>query len=194
MMQNKFLLIFIIANILISPIKANEIDIEKSIDLNKFSGLWLEIARPSNFSQKNCNYSAVNYEFTNEKELKMTNLCISKNNIRKKKSFNTSLIENNKDNRTLYVEYGGLTDLLKPLYDGNLYIFYVNDDYTLSIIGNPDKSHFWILSRNILSNKETKNMLVLAKSYGLNTDKLFLNNLKPKIIKEINELLNDSNN
>lgn len=187
MMQSKFLLILLALIFSFSIAKA-EYQKDKSIDLDKFSGIWLEMVRTPNYLQKKCNYSSVNYQFSYDNELEITNLCITFNNTKKKKVFHSSLINKNETNRTFYIEYTGIMGFIKPFSKGNFHIFYVNDDYTIAIVGHPDKSEFWILSRELLYDQEIKNTIIIAKSYGLDTKKLIFDDFSPEIKSDIIEL------
>ena len=189
MMQNNFLLILLtlIFSFGFGIAKAEKQE-EKSIDLNKFSGIWLEMVRSPNYSQKKCNYSAVNYQFSSDNELEITNLCITLKNANKKTSFHASLVNKNQNNKTFYIEYTGLMGFAKPFSKGNFHIFYVNDNYTITIVGNPDKSQFWILSRELLNDQEIKDTITIAESYDLDTSKLLFDDFSAEIKSDIIKL------
>lgn len=189
MMQNKLFLLIFAFFFTISIAKADSSK-DKYINLDKFSGFWFEIARAENYAQKKCNYSALNYKYLTDTELEITNLCITFDDIKKKITNHASLINKNETNRTFYIEYTPFMGFIKPFSKGNFHIFYVNDDYTIAIVGTPDKSNFWILSRELLEDEEVKKAISLARSLGLNLSNLVFDDFSVEKKDEIIKLFN----
>ncbi|MDR0484636.1 MAG: lipocalin family protein [Alphaproteobacteria bacterium] len=183
MMQNKLKKISILAILLMCfswQIKAEEITIPV-IDINRLSGTWLEVARTPNFLQRSCDYAAINYRVSEEENILITKLCFTNRGVVQKRELAASVVrdkkrQSNKGKQLLFVEYTGIMRFFTPFSRANLMIFYVNKDYTETIIGNPDKSSFWILTRDIASVEQKQKLLEIAESFGLKNNNLIFNN------------------
>ncbi|MDR2007735.1 MAG: lipocalin family protein [Alphaproteobacteria bacterium] len=180
-----------------SSLQAEEINIS-TIDLQKLHGMWLEIARTPNFLQRSCDYSAMNFDVSDNEEILITKLCIAATGNLRKQELHASLANNRKQRNAgkqmLFVEYTGVMRFFRPFTRGNLMIFYVNDDYTQAIIGSPDKSSFWLLSRDLLSLEQTQDLLNIAADFGLVNNKLIFNNFDEDSRDKVFSLFENYNN
>ncbi|MCL2567528.1 MAG: lipocalin family protein [Alphaproteobacteria bacterium] len=150
-----------------------------TINLQKLNGTWLEMARTPNFLQKRCDYSAMNYQISPLEEILITKICITSTGNVQKRELLASLARDKKHRnigkQLLFVEYTGVMRFFRAFSRGNLMIFYVNEDYTQLIIGSPDKSSFWLLSRDMLTTEQTQDFLNIAEGLGLKSNRLILN-------------------
>lgn len=132
------------------------------LDLNRYSGLWYEIARLPNYFQKGCINSTANYTLQNDGNLKVVNRCIVNNKI---------------------IEVNGIAKPIRPgrlnVYFGNSFIpgeynvIYIDPEYQYALVGTADRSNLWILSRTKNINQEKFQELVLfAEDLGFDTNKL----------------------
>ncbi|GKX72988.1 hypothetical protein THJ008_05720 [Campylobacter jejuni] len=48
----------------------------------------------------------------------------------------------------------------------NYEIIFVDSEYKVAIVGSPDKKYLWILARNIIDEKNIKELLDIAKQRG----------------------------
>ncbi len=48
----------------------------------------------------------------------------------------------------------------------NYEIIFVDSEYKVAIVGSPDKKYLWILARNIIDEKNIKELLNIAKQKG----------------------------
>lgn len=49
----------------------------------------------------------------------------------------------------------------------NYEIIFVDSEYKVAIVGSPDKKYLWILARNIIDEKNIKELLNIAKQKGI---------------------------
>lgn len=135
------------------------------LDLNKYSGLWYEIARFPNYFQKGCINSTANYTLQNDGNIKVVNRCIINDKI---------------------IEVNGIAKPISPgrlnVYFGNSFVvgeynvIYVDPNYQYALVGTTDRSNLWILSRTKnINQKNFQELISFAKDLGFDTNKLIGN-------------------
>lgn len=139
------------------------------IDLNKYAGEWVEIARKPNFFQRNCKSSRALYYDLQYKEgepykLKVKNSCTKQDSQLSEAEGIAKIIT--KDHRNLSVSFSFLTSWSSKV---NYQILYVDHLYTQALVGSPNKKYLWILSRDFLSSNEIDFLLSKAREYGYDT-------------------------
>ncbi|MBL0103260.1 MAG: lipocalin family protein [Bacteroidetes bacterium] len=112
------------------------------VDLEKYSGLWYEIASiPSRF-QKNCTHTTANYTLTDKGYVKVVNRCYKNNfNGRVAQITGRAFAEKNSGNSKLRVQF------FWP-FSAAYWIIDLDDDYTYAVVSEPQKERLWILSRS----------------------------------------------
>lgn len=140
-----------------------------SIDLNKYAGEWLEMARKPNFFQGKCIgskavYSDLEYRDNKPYRLKVKNSCIKEDGSISSIQGKAKIISN--DHRNLSVSFSFFTDWRSKV---NYQILYVDDLYTRAIVGSPSKKYLWILSRDFITKDEVQDLLSKARQYGYDT-------------------------
>lgn len=122
-------------------VKASSISPVTYASVEKFSGLWYEIARTYNFYQRQCVASSVEYVLENENEYKVFNRCF-------KEQIGGELIEYRGTARPYS---GSNIAKLKMTYfwifTKEYAIYYIDDDYTSALVADEDFEHVWIMSR-----------------------------------------------
>ncbi|MBD3790015.1 MAG: lipocalin family protein [Campylobacterales bacterium] len=146
-------LLFIFFSALVSakaPIPVTYVDIEK------FSGLWYEVARTYNSYQENCVASSVEYVLQKENEYKVYNRCF-------KYKIGGDLIEYR---GTATPAYGRSMSSIDMTY---FYIFtkeylviHLENDYSAAVVADKNMEQVWIMSR-APKMKDTKLKKILAK-------------------------------
>jgi apolipoprotein D and lipocalin family protein len=110
----------------------------KHVDLEKYSGLWYEIAAfPTRF-EKGCSNTTAEYQISEKGHVVVINRC-SRNNKRtsiKGKAF----VVKNSGNAKLKVQF------FWP-FRGDYWIFELADDYSVAAVGSPGRKYLWILAR-----------------------------------------------
>lgn len=136
-----------------------------AVDLERYMGQWLEMARKPAFFQESCVTSYANYalEYDNGVPfVKVENIC-KKQNGEESKALGKAKI---KGERKLAVRFNFF---MNPFYRVNYEIIYIDKDYTRAIVGSPDKKYLWILSRENLPKEEIDTLLKIAKERGFDT-------------------------
>jgi apolipoprotein D and lipocalin family protein len=139
----------------------------QSVDLEKYLGLWYEIASfPASF-EKGCRCSTAEYQqVPNRKYILVINKCLkirrsgSKMSVAKGKAFAVK----GSGNARLKVQF------LWP-FRGDYYIIELDRDYRYVVVGHPHRKYLWILSREPYMGADTYSMLVdriKEKGYDIN--------------------------
>lgn len=135
----------------------------RSVDLNKYSGTWYEIARYPNSFEKDCEYVTATYT-PKSKHVEVINACTrskGRNEI-KGKAFPVKGSENTK----LKVQF------FWP-FRGGYWIIALDKDYQWALVGSPSKNYFWILSRTPkIDDKLINHLHEIMISEGYNPEKL----------------------
>jgi len=142
-MKNLFLICLVFITV-----KASSLSPVAYASVEKFSGLWYEIARTYNFYQRNCVASSVEYVLQDDKEYKVFNRCF-------KEKIGGELIEYT---GTAKPFSGDNISILKMTYfwifTKEYEIYYIDDDYTSAVVADKDFTHVWIMSRTPFMKKE----------------------------------------
>lgn len=140
-----------------------------SIDSQKFSGLWYEIARIENSFQTSCVASSVEYKLQQDNSYDVYNRCF----------------ENELDGKL--IEYNGFAKLENnQLFMRYFFIFrssykieYLND-YKTAVVANEDYSNLWIMSRTPNIDKNELEKILNDLKTKMDISKLVFTKLDPK--------------
>lgn len=118
-----------------------------SVDLNKYSGVWYEIAKYPNKFQKDCvGNTTATYTLKREGKLEVLNRCLEKDGT-VKDATGAGKVEDKQTKAKLKVRFApGFLSFLSAVW-GDYWIIDLAPDYSYSVIGTPDRDYFWILSR-----------------------------------------------
>ena len=145
----------------------------KSVDLNKYAGLWYELARYPNKFQKQC-ISDVTAEYIIEKDGDITviNKCkTADNTIDEAKG--EARIKDKQTNAKLEVRFAPKFLSFLPMVWGDYWILDLGSNYDYALVGSPDRKYLWVLSRTPqIDSAKYDNMMQIAKQEGFNPDKL----------------------
>lgn len=138
-----------------------------SVDLQKYSGIWYEIASYPTVFQKGCTNTSAEYQLTDKNYVKVINRCNndSINGIAKSIEGKAFIVKNT-NNTKLKVQF------FWP-FKGDYWIIGLADDYSWAVVSHPNRKYLWILSRNKTIDDETyKKIIQLIVIKGLNPEKL----------------------
>jgi len=128
----------------------------QSVDLDKYLGLWYEIASfPAGF-QKGCRCSTAEYQkVPNRKYIRVINKCLKIKSSGSKMSFakGKAFIVKGSGNARLRVQF------LWP-FRGDYYIIELDEEYRYVVVGHPGRKYLWILSREPYMGTEMYSMLM----------------------------------
>lgn len=148
---------------------SQSLELVDSVDLNKFSGKWFDIASYPAVFQKGCRCTTAEYELMpDERYIGVTNRCIrfknggSKIVAAKAKAFP----EKGYNNAWLKVQF------FWP-FRGDYLIIGLEDNYDWAIVGHPKRKYLWILSRESYMPVQTYNeILEIIRKKGYDPNRL----------------------
>lgn len=144
-----------------------ELPTVQSVDLERYSGTWYEIARLPNRFEKDLECVTANYSINKDGTIKVVNRGIDISDNRKHKSAEGKA-------KVPDVNYPGRlkVSFFGPFY-GNYYIIELDKDYQYALIGEPGRKYLWVLSRTKHLDEGIYNYLIdSAKKNGFNTSQL----------------------
>lgn len=148
----------------------NNIETEKSVNLKKYMGLWYEYARYDNRFQKECQGTTAEYTIkrtplTRRKYVKVVNTC-EKENGKIQKGKAKAFVANKETNATLKVSFVPLLNWFGA-FAGDYNILKLGNDYEYALVGDRDRTTFWILSRTkTMPDALYQELLDVAESKG----------------------------
>ena len=145
----------------------------QSVDLNKYAGVWYELARYPNKFQNQC-MSDVTAEYVIEKDGDITviNKCKTANG-ETDEAKGEARIKDKQTNAKLEVRFAPKILSFIPNVWGDYWILDLGRDYDYALVGSPDRKYLWVLSRTPqIDSAKYENMMQIAKQEGFNPDKL----------------------
>ena len=109
-----------------------------SVDLQKYSGKWYEIARIPHHFEKGCKCSMAEYTAKADGSIGIVNSCRKGNKVKTIRG--RARVENAPQNSQLAVRFNFFAR-------GQYYIIDLAPDYTYAVVGHPGRKYLWILSR-----------------------------------------------
>ncbi len=135
--------ILLLLNMLLFSLISNAQDLEtvSTVDLQKYSGKWFEIASFPQRFQKGCNCTTAEYTLTTKDYLIVVNRC-KKDSLNGKSLYIKGKVfaEKNTGNSKLKVQF------FWP-FKGEYWIIDLASDYSYAVVGHPNRNYLWILSR-----------------------------------------------
>jgi apolipoprotein D and lipocalin family protein len=115
------------------------------VDLERYAGLWYEIARiPNGFQDQCVGGVTAEYELRDDGRIDVINRCVtSDGSVDEAKGL--ARIEDRESNAKLKVSFFSIFGW-RPIW-GDYWIIGLGDDYEFALIGSPDRKYGWILSR-----------------------------------------------
>lgn len=139
--------------------KVNNETVE-SFYLNKYLGIWYEIARFDHIFERGMDHNKAVYNLQNDGLVSVKNSALK--NGKPKEITGIAKISNTPG--LLRVSF------FRPFY-ADYRVMYIDKDYQYALIGSGSSDYLWILSRTPNLNEETKNTLLIEASrrgYNIN--------------------------
>jgi apolipoprotein D and lipocalin family protein len=137
------------------------------VDLNRYTGVWYEIARYPNSFQKDCVGSRATYTLKEDGKISVLNECYEKSfdgKIRSAKG--KAWVVDKETNAKIKVSFFWF-------FAGDYWIIDLADDYSYVVVGHPKRKYLWILSRTKDMNAEVyEGILSRLKDKQYDTSKL----------------------
>lgn len=152
---------------LIAQTKPAELMSVPSLDLNRYSGKWYEIAKYPNRFQKQCvGNTTANYTLKPNGRIEVANECLKKDGTNER-AVGEAKIPNKSNNAKLKVRFAPKALSFLPFVWANYWVIELADDYSYAVIGEPGRDYFWILARKPTIDDATyQNILRRAEAKG----------------------------
>jgi apolipoprotein D and lipocalin family protein len=119
-----------------------------SVDLNKYSGKWYEIAKYPNKFQKQCvGNTTATYTLKGIGKLEVLNQCTKKDGTTEAAKADGK-INDKQTNSKLKVRFAPSFTSFLPFVWADYWIIDLASDYSYAVVASPDRDYFWILSRD----------------------------------------------
>jgi len=124
-----------------------------TVDLERYEGLWYEIAKIPNRFQKQCvRGTTAEYILREDGRVTVVNQCI-KEDGKSDKAEGIAKIEDPASNAKLKVSFVSFLGW-RPFW-GDYWVIGLDDDYQWAIVGTPDRKYGWVLARTPELDAET---------------------------------------
>jgi apolipoprotein D and lipocalin family protein len=111
------------------------------VDLNRYMGVWYEIARYPNSFQRGCVESKATYTLLDDGKISVLNECYDGSLSGKLRSAKgKAWVVDKETNAKLKVSFFWF-------FAGDYWIIDLDDDYSYVVVGHPKRKYLWILSR-----------------------------------------------
>jgi apolipoprotein D and lipocalin family protein len=131
----------------------NPVETVDMVDLERYAGLWYEIAKIPNRFQKQCARGATaEYMLHDDGSIGVINRCI-KDNGEADVAEGIAKIEDPATNAKLKVSFVSFLGW-RPFW-GDYWILGLDEDYQWALVGTPDRKYGWILARTPELEKKT---------------------------------------
>ena len=147
--------------------------VAESVDLNRYTGKWYEIARIPNKFQDRCAGDVVaQYTLRADSRIDVVNQCRNADGrivqargiARKGKSGN---------NAVLQVRFAPAILSFLPSVWGDYWIIAIGPDYTWAVVGTPSRDYLWILSRTpVMSANGYAQAIEIVKGNGFDAARI----------------------
>ena len=135
------------------------------VDLNKYAGLWYEIAKIPNSFQKQCAYgTTAEYKLQKDGNIQVINKCYTKDGEADIAEGLAKVVDK-KTNSKLEVSFFSILGI-RPFW-GDYWIIGLDDNYQWAVVGSPNRKYGWVLSRtpSLLEETLTKIFSILKDQH-----------------------------
>ncbi len=118
------------------------------VDLERYAGLWYEIARYPNSFEQGCVGTTAEYTINDNGTVRVENTCrLGTLDGNEDKIVGQARVFDAETNAKLKVSFVLIGSL--PLFEGDYWILELGDeeDYGYAVVGSPNRNFLWILSR-----------------------------------------------
>ncbi len=139
------------------------------VDLERYVGLWYEIAKIPNRFQKKCvRGTTANYTLREDGRVDVINRCIKKDgDVDEAKG--VAKIEDTTSNAKLKVSFVSFIGW-RPFW-GDYWVIGLDEDYQWVVIGTPDRKYGWVLARTPMLDEDTmEKFFVIIEQNGYRRD------------------------
>ena len=140
------------------------LEVVPHVELEKYLGIWYEIAHlPAKF-QEGCNETTATYALSKDGSISVLNQSIKDGKMKQAKG--KAKVVDKDSNAKLKVTF------FWPFY-GDYWIIKLGNNYDYSVVGTPNRKYLWILSRTPqMDDKLYSQLIEYTKSNGFEVNKL----------------------
>ncbi|SPL71792.1 lipocalin family protein [Acinetobacter stercoris] len=153
--------------------KTEILAIPEQVEIDKYLGVWYEIARKPAAIQKNCAKNAMAiYTFNENGNIVINNRCLDQTG-KLQNVYGEAFITNPPINSKFKVSF--LPEYVRwiPVIRGDYWILKLDPEYQMALIGDPDRKNLWLIARTPNPDPVMVNQyLEFAKSEGYQLDDL----------------------
>jgi apolipoprotein D and lipocalin family protein len=164
------ILLFLISSIIVMAQKQEKPQTVNQVDLQKYTGVWYEIAKiPNNFQDQCVGNTTAEYILQEDGRIKVINSCDNEKGERETADGVAKVVdkETNSKLEVSFVSFLGI----RPFW-GDYWIIGLDENYEYAVIGSPDRKYGWILAREKeLSKKQLDEAYAILKKNGYNTNR-----------------------
>lgn len=164
------LIIFSIQNYFAQSEDLPKLKTVKQVDLNKYVGVWYEIAKIPNSFQDHCAYgTTAEYKLLGDGRIEVINKCYEKDGEADVADGIAEVVDK-KTNAKLEVSFFSILGI-RPFW-GDYWIIGLDDNYQWAVVGTPSRKYGWVLSRTPeLSEDTMQHIFSILKEQNYNPDK-----------------------
>jgi len=142
-----------------------------SVDLDRYSGLWHEIARYENRFEAGCVGATARYTLQDD-YVRVVNSCYDGSGRLKDRAEGKAYVVKGSGNAKLRVTF------FWPFY-GDYWIIMLADDYRYSVVSDPERKYLWILARDtVLGDADRDAIMAKLVELGYDPFKLYWTGFK----------------
>ena len=143
------------------------------VDLQRYQGVWYEQARLPMFFQRGCIRSEAHYRLQDDGKVEVINRCETETGERKE-AIGEAVPQQAGRTDKLWVRFDNwFSNLFPGLSKGHYWVLYLDEAYSVALVGTPDRDNLWLLSREQQLDDATRKMLVeKAQALGYDTSEL----------------------
>jgi len=142
-----------------------------TVDLERYSGAWNELARYENFKETGC-VGATAYYQPISKGLSVTNSCYNGSGRLKAQDKGTLNVLKDSNNSKFEID-------IPWSFQDDYWIIMLADDYRYSVVASPDREYLWIYSRKtVLDPSDRETILSTLATLGFDSEKLYWTGFK----------------
>jgi apolipoprotein D and lipocalin family protein len=125
-----------------------------TVDLNRYKGMWYEIARLPNFFERKLKCASANYILRDDGKITVVN----------KGNYITDPLKSNSVKGVAWIPDKSSPAKLKVQFfwpfSGDYWIMYLDKEYRFVLVGDPSLKYLWILCREKKMDETTYSMLI----------------------------------
>ncbi|MBX3349113.1 MAG: lipocalin family protein [Nitrospira sp.] len=118
-----------------------------SVDLSRYAGTWYEIARLPMWFQRHCIDSRAAYTIRPDGRVGVHNECLTDRGTVDQADGVATVVDRTSNAKLMVTFDNFFARLVGPSREGNYWILELDPDYTVAMVGTPDRRYLWILSR-----------------------------------------------